>query len=259
MAIQKIASALWASSLLLSYSQARSIAHTSQHNYPTREIAGISVINTPLVQAAEDFASEHSSHAVYKHVMRSWLYGVLMLDANKTLGQSVDVEVHAVATLLHDLGWDMAEDSTLVSTDKRFEVDGAFAAREFIHQHGDAKEWDERKVQLVWDAIALHTERSIAYFKEVDVQVVSKGISLDFSGPAYGVSEEKYAAVAKAYPKNDLKDQINQTIIWLCATKPQTTYDTWMQPFGERYVEDYNVTGKQRIDIIFQNLTLGQD
>jgi hypothetical protein len=34
--------------------------------------------------------------------------------------------------------------------------------------------------------------------------------------------------------------------------------DTWMQPFGERYVEDYNITGKQRIDIIFQNLTSGQ-
>ncbi|KAI6765857.1 hypothetical protein HG530_006927 [Fusarium avenaceum] len=224
MAIQKITRALWASSLLLSYSKARSIAHTSQHHYPTREIAGISVINTPLVQAAEAFASEHSSHAVYKHVMRSWLYGVLMLDANQTLSQSVDVEVHAVATLLHDLGWDMAEDSTFVSTDKRFEVDGAFAAREFIHQHGHAKEWDERKVQLVWDAIALHTEPSIAYFKEVDVQVVSKGISMDFSGPAYDVPEGKYAAVAKAYPKNDLKDQVNQTIIWLCATKPQTTY-----------------------------------
>ncbi|SPJ71102.1 uncharacterized protein FTOL_00830 [Fusarium torulosum] len=259
MFFQKITSALWVLSLHLSCSQARSTAHTSQHNYPTREIAGISVINTPLVQAAEAFALEHSSHAIYKHVMRSWLYGVLMLDANETLGQSVDVEVHAVATLLHDLGWDMAEDSTIVSTDKRFEVDGAFAAREFIHQHQDGKEWDDRKVQLVWDAIALHTERSIAYFKEVDVQVVSKGISLDFSGPAYDIPEEKYAAVAKTYPKNDLKDQVNQTIIWLCAKKPETTYDTWMEPFGERYLEDYNVTGKQRIDILFQNLTSGQD
>jgi hypothetical protein len=225
MLIQKITSALWGSILLLSYSEARSTAvHTSQNHYPTREIAGVSVINTPIVQAAEAFALEHSSYAIYKHVMRSWLYGVLMLDANETLGHSVDLEVHAVATLLHDLGWDMAEDSTIISTDKRFEVDGAFAAREFIHRHEDGKEWDGRKTQLVWDAIALHTERSIAYFKEVDVQVVSKGISLDFSGPAYGVPEEKYAAVAKAYPKNDLKDQVNQTIIWLCATKPQTTY-----------------------------------
>ncbi|KAM0268758.1 hypothetical protein ACHAPA_004683 [Fusarium lateritium] len=259
MLVQKITTALWGLTLLLSCSQARSTLHTGPHDYPTREIAGIPVINTPIVQAAGAFALEHSSHATYKHVMRSWLYGVLMIDANDTLSQTVDLEVHAVATLLHDLGWDMAQDSTTVSTDKRFEVDGAFAAREFIHQHKDGKEWGDSKIQLVWDAIALHTERSIAYFKEVDVQVVSKGISMDFSGPAYGVSEEVYAAVAKAYPKDDLKDQVNQTIIWLCATKPQTTYDTWMQPFGERYVDGYNVMGKQRIDIIFQNLTAGQD
>lgn len=31
--------------------------------------------------------------------------------------------------------------------------------------------------------------------------------------------------------------------------------DTWMQPFGERYVDKYDPKGKQRIDLIFQNLT----
>jgi hypothetical protein len=33
--------------------------------------------------------------------------------------------------------------------------------------------------------------------------------------------------------------------------------DTWMQPFGERYVKGYDVKGKQRIDLIFQNLEAG--
>ncbi|KAF4456882.1 hypothetical protein F53441_1093 [Fusarium austroafricanum] len=188
---------------------------------PTREIAGVSVINTPIVRSAEAFALKHSSSAIYKHVMRSWLYGVLMINANETLTHNIDPEIHAIATLLHDLGWDMTEHSPI----------------------------------LVWDAIALHTERSISYYKELEVQVVSKGISMDFSGPAYGVSAENYAAVTNAFPKDDLKDRVNQTIIWLCATKPQTTYDTWMQPLGERYVEGFNVKGKQRIDLIFQNLT----
>ncbi|TXB95931.1 hypothetical protein FocTR4_00016390 [Fusarium oxysporum f. sp. cubense] len=127
--------------------------------------------------------------------MRSWLYGVLMINANETLSDSIDLEVHAVATLLHDLGWDTTEASPIISADRRFEVDGAFAAQRFI-----------------------------SYFKELDVQVVSKGIAMDFSGPAYGVSREDYAAIAKAFPKSDLKDSVNQTIIWLCDTKPQTTY-----------------------------------
>ncbi|KAF5597438.1 ankyrin-2 [Fusarium pseudoanthophilum] len=193
-------------------------------SYPTRKVAGITVINTPIVQDAEAFALKHSTYPIYKHVMRSWLYGALMINANATLSDRVDLEVHAVATLLHYLGWDTTEASPIISTDRRLEVDGAFAAREFIQEHQDGKFWHERNVQLVWDAIALHTERSISYFKELDVQVVSKGIAMDFSGPSYGVSGEDYAAIAKAFPKSDLKDSVNDTIIWLCDTKPQTTY-----------------------------------
>lgn len=210
MFVQKFSGLLWASVLLFGSAQARS---SMDHDFPTRNIAGISVVNTPIVKAAEAFALDHSSHAVYKHVMRSWLYGVVMLDANETLSRSVDREIHAVATLLHDLGWDRMENSSIVSSDKRFEVDGAIAAREFIHAHKDGKCWEDRRVQLVWDAIALHTERSLSYFKELDVQVVSKGISLDFSGPAFGVSAEKYAAVEKVYPKFDLKDSVNSTFL----------------------------------------------
>ncbi|EXK36086.1 hypothetical protein FOXG_13551 [Fusarium oxysporum f. sp. lycopersici 4287] len=206
-------------------------ANTNGLSYPTRKVAGISVINTPIVQDAEAFALEHSTYPIYKHVMRSWLYGVLMINANETLSDSIDLEVHAVATLLHDLGWDTTEASPIINADRRFEVDGAFAAREFIQEHQDGKFWHERNVQL--------------------------GIAMDFSGPAYGVSREDYAAIAKAFPKSDLKDSVNQTIIWLCDTKPQTTYDTWMQPFGERYVDKYDPKGKQRIDLIFQHLTTG--
>ncbi|KAF5593202.1 ankyrin-2 [Fusarium pseudocircinatum] len=193
-------------------------------SFPTRKVAGISVINTPIVQDAEAFALKHSTYPIYKHVMRSWLYGVLMINANETLSHSIDLEVHAVATLLHDLGWDTTEASPMISADRRFEVDGAFAARAFLREHQDGRFWHERNVQLVWDAIALHTERSISYFKELDVQVVSKGIAMDFLGPAYGVSREDYAAITKAFPKSDLKDSVNDNIIWLCDTKPQTTY-----------------------------------
>ncbi|KAJ4006002.1 hypothetical protein NW752_001247 [Fusarium irregulare] len=137
MFVKRFSGLLWASVLLFGSAQARS---SMDHDFPTRNIAGISVINTPIVQAAEEFSVDHSSDAVYKHVMRSWLYGVLMLDANQTLSRSVDREIHAVATLLHDLGWDKTENSPIVSTDKRFEVDGAIAAREFIHAHRDGKE-----------------------------------------------------------------------------------------------------------------------
>ncbi|KAI9903715.1 hypothetical protein N3K66_000244 [Trichothecium roseum] len=224
-------------------------------NISLRDIAGISVIDTPLVQAAEEYALRYSNQAVYKHLMRSWLYGVLLIDSDETLGSDVDLEVHAVSALLHDLGLDSTGGSPLISTDKRFEVDAAIAARDFIKGHEKGSEWESRRVQLVWDAIALHTERSIAYYKELEVQVLSKGIQMDFLGPMPGIPEEKYAAVGEEFPKDDLKQQFNQSFIWLCGTKPATTYDTWMQPWGENYVEDYEPVGKRRFDLIFGNLT----
>jgi len=62
----------------------------------------------------------------------------------------------------------------LVSKDKRFEVDGAEAAREFLRK--EAPSWDKHRLQLVWDAIALHTTGSIVYHKEPEVVACAQGI-----------------------------------------------------------------------------------
>lgn len=201
-----------------------SVQAATSCSYPTRELAGVTVVDTPLVRAAEAFAKKHNEHAAFKHVMRSWLYGVLMIQANETLSSSIDLELHSVATILHDLGWDRAENSTLVSPDKRFEVDGAIAARGFVTGHEGGTEWDERRLQLLWDSIALHTQPSIALYKELDVRVVLESISMDAFGPMYGVSEEDYALVGEVFPKDDLFVMGNETTIWLCRTKPETTY-----------------------------------
>ncbi|KAF4494916.1 Ankyrin-2 [Fusarium agapanthi] len=104
-------------------------ANSNGLSFPTLKVAGITVVNTPIVQDAEAFALKHSTYPIYKHVMRSWLYEVLMINANETLGNSIDLEVHAVATLLHGLVWDTTEESPIISASRRFEVDGAFAAR----------------------------------------------------------------------------------------------------------------------------------
>lgn len=191
---------------------------------PTREIGGVKVIDTPIVRAAEEYAKNNSNDAVYAHIMRSWLYGVLYVQANEELSKTVDLELHAVASMLHDLGWDQTPGSPLISDDRRFEVDGAFAATDFIHHHEDADDWDERRVQLVWDAIALHTTPSIYNFKEIDVKAVGQGILMDFYGPSDGVTQEAYSKVSAAFPKDTMYDAVNGAIIWLCQTKPNTTY-----------------------------------
>ncbi|VBB87327.1 Putative protein of unknown function [Podospora comata] len=237
---------------------------TTSHRYPTRELAGITVIDTPLVRSAQAFALAHSSSTTYNHVMRSWLFGALMVKNNATLQRTIDLEIQAVSALLHDLGWDQIPSSPIISPDRRFEVDGAIAARAFLHDHPHGKKWNERRVQLVWDAIALHTERALNYFKEPAVRLVSQGISLDFetaeiAKATFGIPISEYRAVVAEFPKEGFKQALNETFVWLCREKPGSTYsetktDTWMQPWGDRYVDGYNSSANLRIDIIDRNL-----
>ncbi|KAK3346337.1 hypothetical protein B0T25DRAFT_612760 [Lasiosphaeria hispida] len=222
---------------------------------PRRTLAGVSVVDTPVVRAAQSYARAHGADFVYAHIMRSWLLSALIVSHDADLSSAVDEEVLAVAALLHDLGWDRAPGSAVVSPDRRFEVDGAIAARRFLRgREEDGRGWEERRVQLVWDAIALHTERSIAWYKELEVQVVSKGIEMDFFGPNLGVTEAEYAAVVSEFPKTEFKNGFNETIVWLCQSKPDSTLNTWMQPWGERYVEGYEVEGKQAIDFLLSGM-----
>jgi hypothetical protein len=149
---------------------------------PTRVLAGVPIPDTPLITATIDFARAHSSDSTYNHVLRSLLLGFII--ANKVLPDR-DLEAHAIAALLHDLGFPIGHPphSEIISQDKRFEVDGAHAARAFLRREGKEGEWDKHRLQLVWDAIALHTIGSVVFEKEPEVQACSYGIWADFQGP----------------------------------------------------------------------------
>jgi len=125
---------------------------------PTRTLAGVEVPDTPLITKALALCRKHLNDIAFNHSLRTWLWVTIIASKTPEL-QGRDSEVHAVAAILHDLGWD--ETGELVTQDKRFEVDGANAAREFLRK--EANDWDKDRLQLVWDAIALHTTTSIAY------------------------------------------------------------------------------------------------
>jgi len=64
-------------------------------------LAGIKVTNTALVRDAIDLARSSSEPYLFNHVMRSWLFGILLSEDVKP---SPDPELLAVSTVLHDLG-----------------------------------------------------------------------------------------------------------------------------------------------------------
>ena len=83
----------------------------------TRSIAGVLVSDTALISRAVDYARQQSEPYLFNHVMRSWLFAVIIAEQRKV---AHDAEVLAVATLLHDLGLAKAFSGPL-----RFEVEGA--------------------------------------------------------------------------------------------------------------------------------------
>ncbi|KAK4225874.1 hypothetical protein QBC38DRAFT_456879 [Podospora fimiseda] len=188
--------------------------------------------------------------------MRAWLFGVLHLSHNSTLRAMVDEEVHAIGLMLQDLGANHSLDSPFVTLDRRFEVDGAFAARDFIRSHPDGAKWDEKRVQLVWDGIALHAEPKFALYKEPDVVAIYHGNDLDFTwedGDKLGVTKEEYEGVLKEFPRPLAEDggqaaMVLGGIMWYCKYKPESTYNTFMQAYGEILLPGYSAVGHRVID-----------
>lgn len=233
---------------------------------PTRVFAGVTVPDTPLIEKAIAFARKHSDDFAFNHIQRSWLFGQIIISKLSPFCDNPDFdhEAYTVAALLHDLGWD----PTLVSTDKRFEIDGADAAREFLQKETCADpSWDKHRLQLVWDAIALHSTGSIALHKELEVRACNLGISADFLGPdglpfttADGqplMTWDEYETIVRELPRLGLVNKVKCLMNHLCLTKPETTYDNAVGEWGEKHVEGYSRDGKLLRDL-FENCDLDE-
>jgi hypothetical protein len=194
----------------------------------TTTIANVTVSDTALVRAARDLARSHLTPVTFNHVMRCWLFAAILQTNIPPVFSTVHPEELAIATILHDLGLD---NSTFASADKRFEVDGAIAATNWLTQQqqaGVTKGWDKHRLQIVWDSIALHAEPSFSQYKQPLVALTSLGTACDFGGPNTDVTKtltwDQYNAVVKQYPRLDLKDSIVKNTVSLCRTKPATTF-----------------------------------
>ena len=133
-------------------------------------LAGFKVVDTALVRDATELSRSLLEPYLFNHVMRSWLFAILLSEGAKI---APNPELLAVSAVLHDLG--LTERYT---AENRFEVDGANAARAFLKDRGISTQ----QMQVVWDAIALHTTPSIAPHKEPEVAMTHLGISLDVIG-----------------------------------------------------------------------------
>jgi len=197
----------------------------------TRLLAGVSVPDTPLISQTIEYAREHSEPYLFNHVMRSWLFAVILAQLKQS---AHDAEVLAVATILHDLGLAKAFNGPL-----RFEVEGANAARAFARNAGI----DGRRAQLIWDGVALNSTPSIGLYKEGEVALCTAGIGLDWGGWGYELlPEAQVATIVEAFPRLDMKQRFARAVCAIVETRPGTTYDNFARDFGERFVPGYKRT-----------------
>ena len=194
----------------------------------TRLLVGVPVPDTPAISRAIEYAREHSEPYLFNHVMRSWLFAVLLAQMNQS---PHDQEVLAVTTILHDLGLAKAFDGPL-----RFEVEGANAARAFARKEGI----DDRRAQLIWDGVALNSTPSIALYKEAEVALSTAGIGLDWGGWGYDkLTEAQVARIVDVFPRLEMKRRFAHDVCCIVETRPTTTYDNFARDFGERFVAGY--------------------
>ncbi len=176
---------------------------------------GISLPYSSLVREVTEFVRDTESELLFNHSSRVYCFGALM-GARK--GMVFDPELLYVGAMFHDLGLTRAHSSM----QNRFEVDGANAAVEFLHQRGIG----EQAAHEVWTAIALHTTPEIPRYMSPVVALTSAGVEMDVLGVDYAdYSIESRSGVVKAFPRSpSFKEDIIEAFYEGIKRKPQITF-----------------------------------
>jgi hypothetical protein len=95
-------------------------------------------------------------------------------------------------------------------------------------------------IEVVWDAVALHTSRGIAERKRPEIALVSAGAGADVVG--FGVAQlpsEAIAQVIAAFPRPGFKMAYQKVMAEIVARKPETALGNFLAWVGERHVPGY--------------------
>ncbi|MEE6260775.1 HD domain-containing protein [Plantactinospora sonchi] len=177
-------------------------------------IAGITIPDTPLVAATTELVRAATDDLLFHHSRRVFLFGALQ---GERRGLSPDLELLYVGAMFHDLGLT----AEYGSTDLRFEVDGAQAARRFLLDHGRSA----AEAHTVWLAVALHTTPGVPEFLEPEIALVTAGVETDVLGIGYrDLDPARIAEVTAAHPRPQFKRQILAAFDQGNRHRPGTTF-----------------------------------
>ena len=137
----------------------------------------LSFPTTRLARRAHRLVTETQEEFLRNHSLRSFLFARA---ATERPDDDYDSELVFLICALHDMG--LTEEG---NTDQRFEVAGADLAARFLEAHGVT----DRRVDTVWEAIALHTTPHLHESpvfqrrRPAEIGIAQTGIGIDVGGP----------------------------------------------------------------------------
>lgn len=191
--------------------------HEATHDAAAAAIDGVTIPDSKMATELKELVRDTETELLFNHSTRVYLFGAL---TGKRRNLKFDPELLYVGAMFHDMG--LTE--RYQSSQNRFEVDSANAARDFLRGYQIA----ETEVETVWDAISLHTTPGIPEHKKPEVALLTSGVEMDVMGLAYTqFTEAQRNAVVTAYPRgNSFKNDIIHAFYNGMKHRPDSTFGT---------------------------------
>jgi hypothetical protein len=182
----------------------------------SERIAGIDIPDSSLAKEATELVLDTAPQLLYHHSRRVFLFGSLQGQRREL---TYDPELLYIGAMFHDLG--LTE--RYRTSQQRFELDGADAAKDFLLRHGLSQD----SARIVWTAVALHTTPDIPAGMESEIALVTAGVEFDVLGMHHdAVPEAVRDQVTTAHPRPDFKRQILQAFTDGFKHRPDSTFGT---------------------------------
>ncbi len=174
---------------------------------------GLPFPRTEVAQNAIRFVEGIEDPAIYNHSMRTYLYGRFLGEQQGLQpDRDYDDELLFLGCVLHDSGL-----SAEGNGDQCFDIDGADLAARFLSEQGVGHE----RVEVVWDAVALHLCFEVAIRKRPEIALVSAGAGLDL-GDGRGALPAGYVdRIHAVLPRLHAAPVLYDAIVGQALDKPQ--------------------------------------
>jgi hypothetical protein len=192
--------------------------------------AGRAIPDTAMARAATAVARGSGPDVLFRHASRVFLFAS-MIGAGR--GTEFNSELLYIASAFQNVGLS----APYRNSKRRFEVDGADAAKQFLIRHGveDCDTFD------VWSAIALHTTFGIGGHPSPLVELLIAGVEMDLLAMHFDeVDESQRRDVLLAFPRGrGFKSLVIEAFAEGMSSRPETTFGTVNADVLDRYDPNY--------------------